>query len=113
VLIVAVVVANQFPDYEADRAVGKNNLVVRLGTRRGAILYAALIGAWIVALFLAVWPGGAPVTVLAALSGLALALPATRVVLNHHDEPGKLGPACALTVALHAVSGIIMCAVLV
>lgn len=38
--IFCVIVANEFPDYEADKAVKKNNLVVRLGPRRGSIMYS-------------------------------------------------------------------------
>jgi len=39
--IFGVIVANEFPDYEADRAVNKRNLVVRLGVRRGSYVYMA------------------------------------------------------------------------
>jgi 1,4-dihydroxy-2-naphthoate octaprenyltransferase len=37
--IVNVILLNEFPDYQADRATGKDNLVVRLGRRRAAYLY--------------------------------------------------------------------------
>ena len=41
-LVAAVLYINQFPDFEADRAVKKDNLVVRLGLRRTAtILFIA------------------------------------------------------------------------
>ncbi len=47
-----VILLNEFPDYEADTETGKNNLVVRLGMRRAAILYA-LIGfaSWVTMFF--------------------------------------------------------------
>ena len=41
--IVAVIVMNEFPDREADKAVGKRNLVVLLGTRLSLTLYQFLI----------------------------------------------------------------------
>ncbi len=112
ILIVAVLVVNQFPDYEADMAVGKNNWVIRLGRRRAAGLYAALMAAWPVALVLTVWPGGAPKPILWALSGLCLAIPATWVLFSHKDHPEKLVPACALTSTLHVGVGLMMCAAL-
>jgi 1,4-dihydroxy-2-naphthoate octaprenyltransferase len=33
-------VANEFPDYDADKTVNKRNLVVRLGLKRASIMYA-------------------------------------------------------------------------
>ena len=44
-LIMALAVVNAIPDYHQDRLVGKRNLVVRLGRRRGVSLYLALAGA--------------------------------------------------------------------
>jgi hypothetical protein len=52
-LIMALAVANAIPDFHQDRLVGKRNLVVRLGRRRGVLLYLALAGAG-----LAVVPAG-------------------------------------------------------
>jgi 1,4-dihydroxy-2-naphthoate octaprenyltransferase len=43
-----VILLNEFPDYEADRAVGKKNMLVRLGPKKGVHLYAYLSsGSWI------------------------------------------------------------------
>ena len=38
--IFCVIVANEFPDIDADRAVNKMNLVVRLGLKRSSIMYS-------------------------------------------------------------------------
>jgi 1,4-dihydroxy-2-naphthoate octaprenyltransferase len=35
-----VILLNEYPDYEADRAAGKTNIVVRLGRKRGAYIYS-------------------------------------------------------------------------
>jgi 1,4-dihydroxy-2-naphthoate octaprenyltransferase len=40
--IVNVIVLNEFPDYQADLATGKANLVVRLGRERAAYLYGLI-----------------------------------------------------------------------
>jgi 1,4-dihydroxy-2-naphthoate octaprenyltransferase len=43
-----VILLNEFPDYEADRATGKRNLTVRLGRERAAIGYAAInVASWV------------------------------------------------------------------
>lgn len=53
--IFAVILMNEFPDYEVDKETGKRNLLVRLGPQRGAVLYAvACIGAVIAAGFLSI-----------------------------------------------------------
>jgi len=47
-----VILLNEFPDYIADKEVGKKNLLVRLGTERGAWIYsAAAILTWVFMLF--------------------------------------------------------------
>jgi len=52
VLIFLVIFANEFPDFEADKAVNKRTLVVTLGIKKAALLYkAALIMLLIMALF--------------------------------------------------------------
>ncbi len=48
-LIMALAVVNAIPDYHQDRLVGKRNLVVRLGRRRGVWLYLGLAAAGLVA----------------------------------------------------------------
>jgi 1,4-dihydroxy-2-naphthoate octaprenyltransferase len=46
--ILNVILLNEFPDYPADSATGKANLVVRLGRERAAFLYGLLsLGSWI------------------------------------------------------------------
>jgi 1,4-dihydroxy-2-naphthoate octaprenyltransferase len=43
-----VILINEFPDYPADQATGKNNLAVRLGLPAAAILYGVIAaGSWI------------------------------------------------------------------
>ncbi len=37
--VFCVIVANEFPDYDADKAVSKKNLVVRLGVKKGSKVY--------------------------------------------------------------------------
>jgi 1,4-dihydroxy-2-naphthoate octaprenyltransferase len=41
--IFCVIVANEFPDYDADKAVNKNNLVVRLGLKQTSVVYSAVM----------------------------------------------------------------------
>lgn len=45
-LMFAMSLANEVPDYHGDRLVGKQNLIVRLGRRNGVILFAAVMSLW-------------------------------------------------------------------
>ena len=46
VAMFAMALANEVPDYHGDRLVGKKNLIVRVGPRRGVILYGATMALW-------------------------------------------------------------------
>jgi 1,4-dihydroxy-2-naphthoate octaprenyltransferase len=72
-LVFALAVVNEIPDYHADRLVGKLNLVVRLGRRRAAILYAGALSVVFVLLALNVCLGFTPVSSLVAFVALPLA----------------------------------------
>jgi 1,4-dihydroxy-2-naphthoate octaprenyltransferase len=109
VLIVAVLFVNQFPDVNADEAVGKRNWVVRLGARRASMVYALLMWSWPLVLIGAVWAGGAPKTMLLALAGIPVGILAARAVFRNCDAPSAMAGVCAMTVALHAGVGALMC----
>ncbi|MBD3372948.1 MAG: 1,4-dihydroxy-2-naphthoate octaprenyltransferase [Candidatus Coatesbacteria bacterium] len=99
-LIVAVIWINQFPDLEADAAVGKRTLVVRLGRRRSRWVFAFLLSAaYLVSLLLPLL-GLLPYWTLLIFSTLPLALRALRHAWKHYDEPLGLIPAEAATVQL-------------
>lgn len=58
-----VILLNEFPDYEADKAVGKKNLLVRLGPEKGMTLFVAVsMAAWL-AMIMSIY-GGVPGKVL-------------------------------------------------
>jgi 1,4-dihydroxy-2-naphthoate octaprenyltransferase len=63
----ALAVVNAIPDYHQDRLVGKRNLVVRLGRKRGVRLYVALAAAGLSVAAIGVAAGVFPVACLAAL----------------------------------------------
>ncbi len=107
-LIAAVLWINQFPDYNADRAVDKKHWVVRLGRRRACYVYAAelLLALLLVPVFVALdW---LPLLTLLALLPLPLAISAMRTAFRHYDQPDKLLPANVGTIALHLTVGLLL-----
>ncbi|HEX7502912.1 MAG TPA: prenyltransferase [Acidobacteriota bacterium] len=91
---------NEFPDAEADRRGGRRHLVILLGSKRSAILYAATV----FTLFALVAAGpfilNIPYTVLIALAALPLGVAASVLTWKHRADPARLVRAQGLNVAL-------------
>ena len=110
ILITLVLLINEFPDYEADRAVGKRTLVVWLGRERAARVYS-----WL-AVLTYVFVGGMvaarvfPVFCLLAFLTAPIAYRAIAVSRRHYASPPDLLPANAATIALHLLVGILLAA---
>lgn len=107
-LISAVLMINQIPDYEADKNVGKNNLVVRLGKEKGAKLYVAMVAAAYILILLGPFIGLMPFTAQIALVPALLAVKGIRILLANHDSPRALLPANAITIKLHFFTGLLL-----
>jgi 1,4-dihydroxy-2-naphthoate octaprenyltransferase len=107
-LIAAVLYINEFPDYSADKAVGKNTLVVRLGRNRAVLGYMLIVASSYVIVFLNVLFGIAPLYTLFALIPLPLALRAIRLASKFHSEPLKLAPANTLTIVFHLLTSLLI-----
>jgi len=103
-LIMALAVVNAIPDYHQDRLVGKRNLVVRLGRRRGVWLYLALAAAGLATVVAGVAAGVFPVACLAALLALPLLVSSARAALRTYESPRQFVPAIRAVVACYAVA---------
>jgi len=89
---------NEFPDLEADRKVGRRNLVMALGTKKASWLYAALVAATYLCIILGVTFHWMPLPVLVGLLTLPVAFKAVQGALQHHDDIPKLVPALGANV---------------
>lgn len=106
ILIMLVLLINEFPDYDADGAVGKKTLVVLLGKQRAVRLYHSLLllsYLFIVAMVIA---RVFPIFCLAALMTLPIAHRAVTVSRKYHSSHPELLPANAATIALHLLIGL-------
>lgn len=80
--VFGVIVANEFPDFEADRAVDKRNLIVRLGIRRGSYVYMAAMAIPYPAMLASILVGMPWTIALAGLPVLLSCLAAVRLVMK-------------------------------
>ena len=107
-LIAAVLYINEFPDYTADKQVGKNTLVVRLGRSRAVVLYALIMVGVYLAIGMGTATGVLPLTTLLGLVTLPLAIRAVQYARRHHSNSFDLVPANALTVTSHLATGLLL-----
>ncbi len=109
ILIVAVLWINEIPDYYADVGVGKKTLVTRVGRKKAADIYSALIFSAYAAVLLGVYSSLMPLSTLLSFLTFPLAIRAVYTARRHYDDPPKLIPANAGTVLVHLLTGILLC----
>jgi len=103
-LIMALAVVNAIPDFHQDRLVGKRNLVVRLGRRRGVWLYLGLAGAGLLVVVAGVLAGVFPTACLGTLLALPLLLASARRALHTFELPRQFVPAVRSIVGCYALA---------
>jgi 1,4-dihydroxy-2-naphthoate octaprenyltransferase len=111
-LIAAVLWINEFPDMDADNAVGKKTLVLRLGYARSISVYVGMVvTAYILIILYAVLeifsPGITSLTSLIALLSLPFAAKAIKILRANYKDPHAIIPANANTIFLHLSFGVL------
>ena len=91
---------NQFPDLEPDRAAGRLHLPILIGRKNSALVYIAFLVMAYVLLLLSVYLKLLPIHTLFGMFTLFLGIPAAILALRFHDNMAKLIPALALNAAL-------------
>jgi 1,4-dihydroxy-2-naphthoate octaprenyltransferase len=107
-LISAVLYINEFQDMQADQAVGKNQIVVRLGRRRATIGFGLLMAATYGALVLGVVMAGVSPFSLLGLLTVPLAWRAYQVAWDNYDNLPTLVAANVATIKIHLFTGLLM-----
>lgn len=106
-LITAILWINQFPDYEADKATGKNNLVVVLGLKNARWGYLLLlVGAFGILLF-GVLSGVLPLSVLITFLAIPIGVYTTITLFRHYADRSLI-KANAYTIMLHVAVGVLL-----
>ncbi len=104
-LIMALAVVNNIPDFYQDRLVGKRNLVVRLGRQRGMYLYLLLAALGLGVLGFGSLMDFFPKTsLLAVLAGLPLLVASGRAAWQTWDTPRRFIPAVKYVVLCYAIA---------
>jgi 1,4-dihydroxy-2-naphthoate polyprenyltransferase len=107
-LIFAVVYINEFLDYNADKAIGKRTLVVRLGREKASQGYAILMAGVYLSILIGVLTTIMPATTLIALATFPIAIKAAAHALKYHSTPLKLTLANSLTILCHLLTSLML-----
>ncbi len=112
-LIAAVLWINEFPDMDADRAVGKKTLVLRLGYLRSIGVFVGLLaGSYLLVIFYAILRVFASLQItsyatLLVLFSFPMALKAVKVLRASYRDAHAIIPANAGTIMLHLSFGLL------
>ncbi|MDZ7260969.1 MAG: 1,4-dihydroxy-2-naphthoate octaprenyltransferase [candidate division KSB1 bacterium] len=107
-LIAAVLFINEFQDHNADKQVGKNQWVVRLGRKKAALGYLVIFILTYLSVVVGVVSGVVTPYALGALLTVPLAYKALKTARTYFDDNVKLVPANAATVMIHLFSGLLL-----
>ncbi len=107
-LITAILYINEYPDYDADKAVKKNHLVVTWGKKNAVYGYYFLIFGSYAGVLAAVIAGILTPYTLIVLLSLPVALKTVRLFAGNYERIKELIPAQAGTIQVHALMGILL-----
>ena len=82
-LIAAVVYMNEFPDYDSDKATGKNTLIVVFGPEKARAGYVALVASAFASIVILAFNGTVPMLSLIALLAVYFGFTATRTLYKY------------------------------
>lgn len=99
---------NQFPDLEADRTIGRFNVLMLLGERSGSRIFNVFLWLGLLMLLIAYATNPLPNTVLIALIAFVIAIPLTKLVSQYDGSMDKLMPALAMNVIINLLTPLLM-----
>jgi 1,4-dihydroxy-2-naphthoate octaprenyltransferase len=97
-LVSNLLLINQFPDVEPDRAVGRRNVIIAYGRKTGATVYGLFLALCYAAIGAGVGTGHLPPLSLIGLATLPLAASAFRGAMKYRDDDEKIVPSLGLNV---------------
>lgn len=106
-LIAALLMVNEFPDFESDRLAGKRNLVVRLGKKKGAYTLLAIVFFAFASVIAGVLTGIMPELSLIALLPAGSAFYGAFSIIKNPDGGASMVPAIKSIILAHLSTGVL------
>lgn len=108
ILMIAMLVLNEFPDYESDRAAGKKNAVVRLGKKNAVTLFHVLIYTVLLYKILGIACGLFPVWSAMVFLSVPLAARALAIANDFYLDTTRLMLAIKYNIQFHLAFGLLL-----
>lgn len=108
ILIAAVLWINEFQDYQADKAVGKNHWVVRMGRKKAEKIYRVMMFVTYLVIIVASIFGWITHFAIIGLLTLPMTIKAIKTSSKQYDNPQKLVLANATTISVHLFTGLLL-----
>lgn len=99
---------NQFPDLDADKQVGRLNLLMLLGTQKSALIFNIFLLSSYAIIILMVVFGYLPAWALLGLLTFIVAIPLLQKVIAHHNDLEKLLPVLGLNVLINILTPLLI-----
>ena len=106
--VTAIIWINEFPDYVADKKVGKNTLVVRLGLDKSRYFYLIIFILAYLSVVALVLLNILPLLSLISLIGIPIIMGNTKLLWKSYNKPSELVPIQAKTIMLQGLSIILL-----
>jgi len=107
-LVSNLLLLNQFPDAEPDKAVGRKHLVIVAGRRVGALVYTLFLAATYLSILIGVLLGLLPAWALLGLLSLPLAVFTSISAAQYAESMPKLAPAMGMNVLINILTPILV-----
>ena len=107
-LVSNLLLLNQFPDAEPDKAVGRKHLVIVAGRRVGALVYTLFLAATYLSILIGVLLGLLPAWALLGLLSLPLAVFTSISAARYAESMPKLAPAMGMNVLINILTPILV-----
>lgn len=107
-LVSDLLLLNQFPDVEADQAVGRRHLPIVLGRRASSIIYGVFLLAAYLTIILGVWFEYLPKASLLGLGSVLISVPAFLGAFVYSEDTSKLIPFMGLNVIINVVTPVLV-----
>ena len=107
-LVSDLLLLNQFPDVEADRAAGRRHLLIVAGKKKSSVVYVAFLFLTFVAIAVGVGLGKLPVLGLLGLIPLVIAVPTAVGAIRYAEQTEKLIPYMGLNVLLNVITPLLL-----
>jgi 1,4-dihydroxy-2-naphthoate octaprenyltransferase len=107
-LVSNLLLLNQFPDVEADRAGGRRNILIAYGVRAGALVYTLFLAGTYISVILAVVVRILPPLSLLGLLTVPLAIRASIGALRDREDIARLKPALGMNVLINLLTPLLL-----